>query len=75
MGKVLMSKYEFGKLLGQGNFANVYLARNLRTGDNVAVKVIDKEKVLKLGFEVQTQREGDYHRDLKPENLLFGGEW
>ncbi|CAL5202981.1 unnamed protein product [Lathyrus oleraceus] len=69
-GKVLMSKYEFGKLLGQGNFAKVYLARDLRTGDNVAIKVIDKEKVLKLGFEVQTRREVLTMRQVKHPNIL-----
>jgi hypothetical protein len=32
-GKLLMNRYEFRKPLGQGNFAKVYKARDLRTGD------------------------------------------
>ncbi|MBA0566513.1 hypothetical protein Golob_011324 [Gossypium lobatum] len=56
-GKVLMHKYEFGRLLGQGNFAKVYHARNIKTSQSVAVKVIDKEKVLKVGMMDQTKRE------------------
>lgn len=52
-----MQKYEFGKLLGQGNFAKVYHARDLKTGESVAVKVIEKEKILKIGLVDQTKRE------------------
>ncbi|CAI8612915.1 unnamed protein product [Vicia faba] len=56
-GKVLMQKYELGRLLGQGTFAKVYHARNLITGVSVAVKVVDKEKVLKVGMVEQIKRE------------------
>ncbi|XP_057433165.1 CBL-interacting protein kinase 2-like [Lotus japonicus] len=69
-GKVLMEKYEFGRLLGKGNFAKVYHARDIRTGDNVAVKVIDKEKVLKLGLMDQTKREISIMRLVKHPNVL-----
>ncbi|CAN4087442.1 unnamed protein product [Withania somnifera] len=56
-GNVLMQKYDLGRLLGQGNFAKVYYGRNLETGQSVAIKVIDKEKVLKAGLIEQTKRE------------------
>ncbi|XP_061368520.1 CBL-interacting protein kinase 2-like isoform X2 [Gastrolobium bilobum] len=56
-GSVLMQRYELGKLLGQGTFAKVYHARNLVTGMSVAVKVIDKEKILKVGMIDQIKRE------------------
>ncbi|KAK4353156.1 hypothetical protein RND71_028674 [Anisodus tanguticus] len=56
-GNVLMQKYDVGRLLGQGNFAKVYYGRNLETGQGVAIKVIDKEKVLKAGLIEQTKRE------------------
>lgn len=65
-----MQKYEFGRLLGQGNFAKVYHARDLRTGDNVAIKVIDKEKVLKVGLVDQTKREISVMRLVKHPNVL-----
>lgn len=45
-----MQRYEIGKLLGQGTFAKVYHARNLKNGTSVAIKVIDKVKVLKVGM-------------------------
>ncbi|KAL2332807.1 hypothetical protein Fmac_014020 [Flemingia macrophylla] len=69
-GSVLMQKYQFGKLLGQGNFAKVYHARDLRTGESVAIKVIDKEKILKFGLEDQTKREISIMKLVKHPNVL-----
>lgn len=52
-----MEKYEIGKLLGKGSFAKVYHARNVKTTQSVAIKVIDKEKILKCGLMDQISRE------------------
>lgn len=52
-----MERYELGRLLGQGTFAKVYFARSLRTGQGVAIKMIDKEKVLRVGLIDQIKRE------------------
>jgi len=49
---ILMQKYELGRMLGQGTFAKVYRARNLRSGQNIAIKIIDKQKVLSVGLIV-----------------------
>ncbi|KAL0923976.1 hypothetical protein M5K25_004770 [Dendrobium thyrsiflorum] len=54
---LLLGRYEVGKLLGQGNFAKVYLARNVHSGESVAIKVIDKEKILKGGLVAHIKRE------------------
>lgn len=56
-GSVLMHKYELGRLLGQGTFAKVYYARSLQTGQSVAIKVIDKDRVMKKGLMNQIKRE------------------
>ncbi|KAA8517676.1 hypothetical protein F0562_015150 [Nyssa sinensis] len=56
-GSLLMHRYELGRLLGQGTFAKVHYARNLKTGMSVAIKIIDKEKVLKVGMMDQIKRE------------------
>ncbi|XP_022764842.1 CBL-interacting protein kinase 2-like [Durio zibethinus] len=69
-GKVLMQKYEFGRLLGQGNFAKVYYARNIETNQSVAIKVIDKEKVLNVGMIDQTKREISVMSLVKHPNIL-----
>ncbi|XP_057948691.1 CBL-interacting serine/threonine-protein kinase 23 isoform X2 [Malania oleifera] len=42
-----VGKYELGRTLGEGTFAKVKFARNIETAENVAIKVLDKEKVLK----------------------------
>ena len=42
-----MGKYELGRTIGEGTFAKVKFARNTETGEAVAIKILDKEKVLK----------------------------
>lgn len=42
-----VGKYEVGKTIGQGTFAKVRYAKNTETGESVALKILDKEKVLK----------------------------
>ncbi|CAN7079000.1 unnamed protein product [Brassica oleracea var. botrytis] len=63
-GIVLMQRYKSGRLLGQGTFAKVYHARNLKTGENVAIKQL-------IGAIDYCHSRSVYHRDLKPENLLL----
>lgn len=53
----LFGKYELGKLLGYGAFAKVYHARNIRTGQSVAIKAVCKQKALKEGLTAQLKRE------------------
>ncbi|KAI4331627.1 hypothetical protein MLD38_029799 [Melastoma candidum] len=69
-GGMLMKRYEIGKLLGQGTFAKVYHARNLKTGMSVAIKVIDKEKILKVGLIDQTKREISVMRQVRHPHVL-----
>lgn len=42
-----VGKYEVGRTIGEGTFAKVKFARNSETGEAVALKILDKEKVLK----------------------------
>ena len=65
-----MQRYELGKLLGQGTFAKVHHARNLKTGMSVAIKIIDKEKVLKVGLIDQIKREISVMRLVKHPNVV-----
>ena len=43
---VLFGKYELGKLLGCGAFAKVFHARDRRTNQSVAIKILNKKKLL-----------------------------
>ncbi|KAJ3693875.1 hypothetical protein LUZ60_009355 [Juncus effusus] len=69
-GTILMNRYELGKLLGQGTFAKVYHARNITTGDNVAIKIIDKEKVIRVGMIDQIKREISVMRLVRHPNIV-----
>jgi len=64
-----MQKYEIGRFLGQGNFAKVYHARNLNTGQSVAVKVINKE-MMKVGMKEQIKREISVMRLVRHPNIV-----
>ncbi|CAA7398236.1 unnamed protein product [Spirodela intermedia] len=69
-GNILLHKYEQGRLLGQGTFAKVYHARDLKTSQSVAIKVIDKEKVLKVGMMDQIKREISVMRLVRHPNIV-----
>ncbi|KAK2630711.1 hypothetical protein QOZ80_UnG0728110 [Eleusine coracana subsp. coracana] len=67
---VLMGKYEVGKMLGQGTFAKVYHARNTKASESVAIKVIDKEKVMKVGLMDQIKREISVMKMVRHPNIV-----
>lgn len=41
-----LGKYELGRILGEGNFGKVKLARNTDSGQLFAVKIIEKNKII-----------------------------
>ncbi|KAK7290395.1 hypothetical protein RIF29_04791 [Crotalaria pallida] len=67
---ILMQKYELGRFLGQGNFAKVYHSRNLKTGQSVAIKVLNKEMVIKVGMTEQIKREIAIMHRLRHPNVV-----
>ncbi|GMN43529.1 hypothetical protein TIFTF001_012718 [Ficus carica] len=69
-GGLLLGRFEIGKLLGHGTFAKVYLARNVKSGESVAIKVIDKEKILKGGLIAHIKREISILRRVRHPNIV-----
>ncbi|XP_052200157.1 CBL-interacting serine/threonine-protein kinase 6-like [Diospyros lotus] len=67
---VLHGRYELGRILGHGSFAKVYLARNLQSGKSVAMKVVGKEKVIKVGMMEQVKREISVMKMVKHPNIV-----
>uniref|UniRef100_A0ACD5ZSD9 Uncharacterized protein n=1 Tax=Avena sativa TaxID=4498 RepID=A0ACD5ZSD9_AVESA len=63
-------RYQQVQLLGEGNFAKVYLARHMDTKQEVAIKVMDKEKLIKLGAVQQIKREIAVMRRLRHPNIV-----
>ncbi|ONM60989.1 CBL-interacting serine/threonine-protein kinase 3 [Zea mays] len=52
-----LGKYELGRTIGEGTFAKVRVAKNMDTGDHVAIKILDKAKVHKNKLAEQIRRE------------------
>ncbi|CAN0923919.1 CBL-interacting protein kinase 5 [Linum grandiflorum] len=67
---ILMERYEVGRLLGRGSFAKVHHARDLKSGQCVAIKVIDKKKALKAKQADRIKREISVMRRVKHPNVL-----
>lgn len=67
---IFSGRYELGRILGHGTFAKVYLARNLRTGQNVAMKVVDKEKVIRVNMMEQVKREISVMKMVSHPNIV-----
>lgn len=67
---VLMERYEIGRLLGQGTFAKVYYGRSIQTQESVAIKMIDKEKVIRVGLMNQIKREISVMRLVRHPNIV-----
>uniref|UniRef100_A0A2N9GJ31 non-specific serine/threonine protein kinase n=1 Tax=Fagus sylvatica TaxID=28930 RepID=A0A2N9GJ31_FAGSY len=65
-----VGKYELGRTLGEGNFAKVKFARNVDTGENVAIKILDKEKVLKHKMIGQIKREISTMKLIRHPNVI-----
>ncbi|ERN08247.1 hypothetical protein AMTRI_Chr09g37960 [Amborella trichopoda] len=65
-----VGKYELGRTLGEGSFAKVKFARNVDTGDCVAIKVVDKEQVLKHKMVEQIKREISTMKLIKHPNVV-----
>ena len=42
-----IENYQVGELLGRGGFASVYKARCISTGEEVAIKMVDKQQMFR----------------------------
>ncbi|KAL2938095.1 CBL-interacting protein kinase 32 [Bienertia sinuspersici] len=66
----VVGKYELGRTIGEGTFAKVKFARDCQTGDPVAIKVLDKEKILKHKMAEQLRREIATMKRIKHPNVI-----
>ncbi|KAA8514894.1 hypothetical protein F0562_018073 [Nyssa sinensis] len=69
-GSTRVGKYELGRTLGEGTFAKVKFARNVETGENVAIKILDKAKVLKHKMIGQIKREISTMKLIRHPNVI-----
>lgn len=66
----MMERYEVGRLLGKGTFGKVHYAKNLESNESVAIKMMDKDKVLKAGLSEQIRREITTMRLVAHKNIV-----
>ncbi|KAB1200410.1 CBL-interacting serine/threonine-protein kinase 8 [Morella rubra] len=52
-----VGKYEVGRTIGEGTFAKVKFAQNTETGESVAMKVLDRNTIIKHKMVDQIKRE------------------
>ncbi|PQQ21734.1 CBL-interacting serine/threonine-protein kinase 9 isoform X1 [Prunus yedoensis var. nudiflora] len=64
-----VGKYELGKTLGEGTFAKVKFAKNMETGKCVAIKIVDREQVLKHKMVEHIKREISTMKLIKHPNV------
>lgn len=69
-GRTRVGRYELGRTLGEGTFAKVKFARNVENSENVAIKILDKEKVLKHKMIGQIKREISTMKLIRHPNVI-----
>ncbi|KAJ6686367.1 NON-SPECIFIC SERINE/THREONINE PROTEIN KINASE [Salix purpurea] len=65
-----VGNYELGKTIGEGSFAKVKVAKNVQTGDVVAIKILDRDQVLRHKMVEQLKREISTMKLIKHPNVV-----
>ncbi|XP_012235642.1 serine/threonine-protein kinase PLK4 [Linepithema humile] len=65
-----IEEYEVLDLLGKGGYGSVYLAKCLRSGMEVAIKMIDKKMIQAVGMVDRVNQEVRIHSQLKHPAIL-----
>nr|QSH71605.1 CBL-interacting protein kinase [Hedychium coronarium] len=70
VGRTRVGKYELGRTLGEGNFAKVKFAKDVETGESVAIKIFDKDKILRHKMVGQIKREISTMKLIRHPNVI-----
>ncbi|CAI5515966.1 unnamed protein product [Closterium sp. Naga37s-1] len=65
-----VGKYELGRTLGEGNFAKVKLGQDVESGRRVAIKVMDKDRILQHRMVDQIKREVSIMKMVRHPNIV-----
>lgn len=66
-----LDDFDIGRPLGKGKFGSVYVARELKSGFIVAIKVMYKEQIEKYNVQRQLRREIEIQYHLRFIPLFF----
>ncbi|KAI1828350.1 serine/threonine-protein kinase [Xylaria intraflava] len=67
--------FEIGKPLGKGKFGRVYLAKHRISGYVCALKVLNKEEIIREKAEIHVRREIEVHSNLRHPGILGFYGW
>lgn len=68
--KFQISDFELGQKLGKGRFGEVYLAREIKMDYIVALKILKKTEIHRLGGEKLLVREINIHSFVNHPNII-----
>ncbi|XP_057836608.2 CBL-interacting protein kinase 23 isoform X2 [Cryptomeria japonica] len=68
--RIRVGKYELGRLVGEGKFSKVKFARNMETGEGVAIKIMERDTLLKQKMVKQIKREISAMNLIKHPNIV-----
>lgn len=68
--KKTVGKYDIGRTLGEGTFGKVKFALDTETGLEVAIKVLDKERIQKQSMGSQIKKEISIMKQLEHPNVV-----
>jgi len=65
-----IDNYQVFNQLGKGGFATVFKARRISSGEEVAIKMVDKQQMLASGMAERVKQEVEIHSRLKHPAIL-----
>jgi serine/threonine protein kinase len=65
-----VGKYEIGRTLGEGTFGKVKQATNVETGQRVAIKILDKDKIHQQSMGNQIKKEINVMKMVKHKHVV-----
>ena len=68
-GTILLNRYKILEKIGTGGMSTVYLARDIKTGETVAVKVMDERLANDASYINRFEREADIGISLNHPNI------
>ncbi|MCQ2816547.1 MAG: protein kinase [archaeon] len=69
-GQLKLGPYLIGKKLGQGTFGLVRLGTHIKTGEKVAIKILEKSKILESSDKARVEREIKILKILRHKNII-----